>query len=114
MTTPRLFDVLRDDQACRARFVRLVLELRPPFAVCGDDGQHAAVHAASKSEGDGATRTRHNRAFELLRAIAHEAWPILGAGHDRAQRRQHLAAVADAEREAVLAREERVSSSRAR
>src|SRR5690606_18188352 len=43
--------------------------------------------------------------LELVGAIAHELRPRGRAGYQRLQRREHLAAVADAERERVLARE---------
>ncbi len=58
----------------------------------------------------------HDQArLELLGAVAHEVRPVLGAGDQLVQVGQHLAAVADAEREAVRAREEGLrTASRAR
>jgi hypothetical protein len=64
----------------------------------------------------GHAREQHRRArndldereprLELIRAIAQEFRPRLRAGDQLLQRREHLAAVADAERECVSAREE--------
>src|SRR3546814_4650011 len=43
--------------------------------------------------------------FELLAAIAAECRPVFGAGHDVLERREHLATIADTEREAFGIRE---------
>src|SRR3546814_3392002 len=43
--------------------------------------------------------------FELLAAIAAECRPVFGAGHDVVERREHLATIADTEREAFGIRE---------
>ena len=81
-------------------------EFRTTLAMRNGDGQHRTGH----------TRAMHGRrrqylhqaepALELLAAIADESRPVLGAGHQRLQRRHHLAAIADAQREGVAAREE--------
>src|SRR3546814_3692228 len=43
--------------------------------------------------------------FELLAAIAAECRPVFGPGHDVLERREHLATIADTEREAFGIRE---------
>src|SRR3990167_10278794 len=52
---------------------------------------------------------RHTR-FELLGAVAHEVWPEFGARDQLVQVSHHLAAVAHAKGEAVLALEERLET----
>jgi hypothetical protein len=44
--------------------------------------------------------------LELFGAVAYEARPVPGSGDELTQRRQHLAAIAHAERERLGAREE--------
>ena len=71
---------------------------------------------AKKIDGDSArSRTQRQARLELLAAVAHEARPALGARDELLERRQHLAAVADAEREACrAAAKNAANSSRAR
>jgi hypothetical protein len=52
--------------------------------------------------------------LELLGAVAHEVRPVLGAGDQLAQVGEHLAAVADAQREGVLRSKKAWNCSRAR
>ena len=69
---------------------------------------------AKNSDGEGCTSQQDQARLELLRAIAHEVRPVLGARDQLVQVAHHLAAVADAEREGVAARKNAANSSRAR
>ena len=72
-----------------------------------DDRQNGIVHAGEQH--GIRTRDAHERetGFVLFGRIAHEAWPAIAAGDDFAQVGEHLAAIANAERERRRAREKR-------
>ncbi len=78
-------------------------------------GSARAGHAGEQDRRALLDRHQRQPRLELLAAVAHEARPELGARDELAQVREHLAAVADAEREGVArARRTPASSSRAR
>ena len=90
----------------RLRGVGLGREHRAPFAVRDGHGDAASGHAL---EEDGRRLKHLERAearLELLGCVAPEGWPVRRAGNDVFELAQHLAAVAHAEREGVLAVEE--------
>src|SRR5690606_31666231 len=81
-------------------------ELGMTFAV-GDGDRHARTgHATQEDRGRLLDLDHGHAGFELLRAVAHEVRPELGAGNQFVQVGHHLATVAHAQGEAVLALEE--------
>ena len=70
-------------------------------------GMRLPAMPAKNSDGERRTSTMHEARLELLGVVAHEVRPVRGARNELAQVAHHLAAVADAERERVGAREER-------
>src|SRR6202162_6465454 len=82
------------------------VELRSPFAVCDRNRQARTVHAGQQHRGRIEDLDQTHAALELLRAIASELRPVLRAGYQFPQDREHLATIADTEREAVGACEE--------
>ena len=81
-------------------------EVREALAVCDRDRQAAAGHAGEEDARRIDDLDLRQAGLELLAAVADELGPVLGARDHRRQRRQHLAAVADAQREAVRTGEE--------
>ena len=85
---------------------RLVAPFHPALTVGDNDRHHRTGHA---TEEQGARRQHldhRDPRLELLGGIAHEMRPVLRAGDDVVQIGHHLAAVADAETEAVAPLEE--------
>src|SRR3990167_3178660 len=87
--------------------MRRIAELGAAFAVRHRDGQQRSLHVLQQDRGILRDLHHGHARLELLRGIAHEMRPAFGAGDDLVQVRHHLAAVADAERESVGAREKR-------
>ena len=82
-------------------------ELHAAFAVGVHDGHHAAGHAREEDRRALENLDVHETGLELLGRVAHEFRPVRGARDQVAQMAHHLAAVADAQTEGVLAVEER-------
>src|SRR5690606_38710822 len=76
-----------------------------PFAVRDGDGHARAFHTGEENRRRLRDFDEAQARFELLRTIADEARPAIRAGNELAQRRHHLAAVADTERERIGALE---------
>ena len=101
-------DVAPGDQA-GARDARLrggVRELGPALAVGYGDRQACSRHAGEEDGRALLDADESETRLELLRPVANEARPVLGPRDQVLQDRDHLAAVADAEGEAVRVREE--------
>ena len=69
-------------------------------------GRNEPAMPSSTTDGELRISTIVKRASYCSLRLRHEARPQLRAGNEALQRREHLAAVAEAEREAVVAREE--------
>ena len=76
------------------------------LAVRDRDRQQRALHAGEQQRGRFEDLHQAQARLELFAAIAQEPRPVLRPGNQLAQQRQHLAAVAHAQREGVAAREE--------
>ena len=102
-------DEAQRDQALRRQRLQIVwrFELRETFAVRHCNRHARAFHAGQQHRG----RLRHfdeaKSSFELLRTIAYESRPVIGAGNELAQRGHHLTAIAHTERERVGSSKER-------
>ena len=68
-----------------------------------DDGHLRAFHAGEEDRRRIEDFGHHETRFELLDLVATEGRPMLGARNDGLERAHHLAAVADAQGEGVLA-----------
>ena len=69
-------------------------------------GRSEPLMPSSSTDGERSTSTSEKRASYCSLRLRHEARPVLGARDEALEGREHLAAVADAEREGVAAREE--------
>ena len=105
---PVALDVARAHQAgrgeCRAHRPRS----RTPRGLRRAPRRSAASSRPCRRRRSTANAQLHQREapLELLAAVAHEARPVRGARHDLLERREHLAAIADAQSEGVGALEE--------
>src|SRR5882724_6828257 len=82
------------------------LELCPPLAVRHRNGQDRARHVLQQHRRGAQHLDLREACLVLLAAVAHEARPVRAARDDDLERGEHLATVADAEREAVGSCEE--------
>src|SRR4029079_11310151 len=80
--------------------------LRATLAVRDRNRQHRALHAGEQHRWRTLDDDETRAPLELFGAVAYEARPVPGSGDELTQRRQHLAAIAHAEREGLGAREE--------
>ncbi len=81
-------------------------EFHPAFAM-GHGDRHLRSGHAGQEDGGRIHHLDHRHArLELFRTVAHEARPVTGAGDDVGELGEHLAAVAHAQAETVLAGEE--------
>src|SRR5690606_22851505 len=79
-------------------------ELRAPFAVCDRDRHARTLHAGEEQRRRLGDLDHAQAPFELLGAVANATRPAGRAWTGLAQRRHHLTAIADAERERIRAR----------
>ena len=84
-----------------------VSEFRITLAVRDGNRDPASFHALEEQRRRRPDLDHGEAGFELFRPIAHKMRPVRAAGDDLVQVAHHLAAIADAERETVGAREER-------
>src|SRR5699024_9834783 len=84
----------------------LVVKLCASLAVGNGDGEDRSGHALEKDRSRLLDPDQGRAPLETLRAIAYEARPMLGAGNQFLQGREHLTTIADAKCERRLAREE--------
>src|SRR5581483_4119294 len=82
-------------------------EFRPPLTVGHGDRQKRALHSLQEHRGAAQDLHESEPSFILLASVAHESRPVCGTWNEALQRGKHLAAIADAECEAVGAGEER-------
>src|ERR1700730_9248789 len=76
------------------------------FAVRHGDGKHRARHPVKHNRWRAQDFHQREARLVLLAAITNESRPVFGARNDALESREHLAAVADTEGEAVGACEE--------
>src|SRR5450432_2559660 len=98
-----MVDIPRANEATRLERVTrcLCLELRLPFTVSHCDRQPRTVHSAEQNRRALAYIHQADASFELCRAVPHETRPQLSTRDQLAQIRQHLTAVAHAERKCI-------------
>ena len=101
--------VAQRDAALRVERIgsRLVAELGLSLAVRDDDGDDGALHAGQQDRRAALDAHQGDAGLVLLGVVANEARPVRGARHDLVEVREHLAAVAQAQRERVGPGEER-------
>ena len=101
-------DVTQCDLAAALHLAQVsaVAELGTPFAMRDGDRQARAFHAIEEQRGALLDFDHRDTGLELLGLVAHEARPGLGTRDQLLELGEHLATVADAQREAVVTVEE--------